>query len=48
MNMNIGKTVIPSGCSSSKSLKYREFGRDALGPPKSEAGFQNSETLDET
>lgn len=45
MNMYTGKGVIPRECSSSKSFKYREFGRDA---PESEAGFQNSENFDES
>ena len=44
----IWRIIIPRGCSSSKSFRYRELGRDALAPPKSEVGFQNWDTLDET
>lgn len=39
---------LPRGCSSSKSLRYRELWRDVLGPSKSDEDFQNSEFFDET
>lgn len=39
---------LPRDCNSSKSLRYREFGRDVLGPSTSEVCFQNWDNFDET